>query len=174
MDEFINNLRRDYPQLTFIEGATFCWSPKTNKIFYSLRKKDLRSAQYSALHELSHALLNHKAYANDYELLQLEVAAWEQAKRYGSDYGIDIDEEYVQDCLDSYRDWLYKRSICPNCSSKSVQIDNTTLYQCFNCHSRWRVASSKFCRPYRHHKDNKKSPATIVAGDLIDLGLKVN
>jgi hypothetical protein len=30
-----------------------------------------------------------------------------------------------------------------------LQQDSLPLYRCFNCHATWRVAPSRFCRPYR-------------------------
>jgi hypothetical protein len=172
MEKLLENLRRDYPHITFTEGPAFCWSPLAVQIFYNTARKSVDSARFSILHELAHALLGHQEYTTDYELIQLEVAAWEHAKKVARQYGITIDDDYIQNCLDSYRDWLYKRCICPTCGNKSIQCDDTAFYQCFNCHSRWRVAGSKFCRPYRHYKGNKKSPTTIVIGDSLDVSLK--
>ena len=168
MEELLKLLRRDYAHLHFIEGPSFCWSPDSNQIFYNPHRKNLKAAHYSVLHEVAHAVLEHKGYATDYELLRLEVAAWEKAELIATDYGISIDEGYVQDCLDSYRDWLYKRSICPICGNKTIQCDNAVYYLCFNCRSRWHVAGSKFCRPYRHAKDQKKSSANVVADDFLE------
>ena len=167
MDKLITNLRRDYPNLQFSEGAAFYWSPQTNQVFYNPKPKNTKYAQLSILHELAHAILGHTNYTSDFELLQLEMFAWERAKDLGKKYMVDVDDNYIQDCLDSYRDWLYKRSICPACANKSAQDDNMTYYQCFNCHSRWRVATSKFCRPYRHQKN--ESPTLINVGDSLDL-----
>ncbi len=171
MEKLLNALRQDYPNITFTKGASFCWSPIATQIFYNTTRKSLDSARFSIIHELAHALLNHTEYATDYELLQLEIDAWEYAKEVARQYGITIDEDYIQVCLDSYRDWIYKRSICPACGTKSAQCDDIAYYHCFNCRTRWRVASSKFCRPYRHHKGNKKSPMAITIGDSLDLSL---
>jgi hypothetical protein len=167
MDSLLEALRRDFPSLEFVEGSCFYWSPQSSQIFYSAAARDKQSAGYSILHEVAHALLNHRCYTFDYELLQLEVSAWEHAKTIARRYRQDISDDYIQHCLDSYRDWLYKRSICPSCGSKSLQCNDASYYQCFNCHSRWHVASSKFCRPYRHFKGHSKSPATIAAGDIL-------
>lgn len=166
MEKLLESLRQDYPSLKFSEGASFCWSPISGRIFYSVTVKDKEAASFSVLHEVAHALLDHDHYDLDYELLRLEIAAWEHARLVAGRYGIAIADDYVQDCLDSYRTWLYRRSICPGCGTNSAQCDSIDHYQCFNCHTRWSVAGSKFCRPYRHYKGNKKSPATIVAGDL--------
>jgi ribosomal protein S27AE len=163
MEKLLEYLRRDYPELLFTEGKSFCWSPQTRQIFYSLEQS--QSGPWAVLHETAHALLEHTKYSLDFELLRMEVAAWEAAKELAKKYDITIDEDHMQDCLDSYRDWLYKRSICPSCGTKSIQQDHEASYQCFNCHSTWRVAASRFCRPYRQFKANKKSPTAITADD---------
>ena len=96
------------------------------------------------MHETGHALLGHANYQADYELIQLEVAAWQEAKQIAKPLKIEIDEDHIQDCLDTYRDWLYKRSICPNCATKSLQQGDFVHYRCFNCHTTWRVSNSLF------------------------------
>lgn len=155
MENVLNLLQKDYPDLNFKEGESFCWSPKSEQIFYSMNHP--RVGPWAILHETAHALLGHMTYSMDFELLQMEVAAWESAKEIAKRYDIVIEEDHIQDCLDSYRDWLNKRSICPSCGNKSLQQDQELKYQCFNCHSVWSVASSRFCRPYRQFKTNKKA-----------------
>lgn len=163
MERLLEQLRRDHPSLQFTEGKSFYWSPKTRQVFYAVDRS--QSGLWAILHETAHALLGHTRYTVDFELLQMEVAAWEHAKNLAKEYKTTIDEDHIQDCLDSYRDWLYKRSICPSCGNKSVQCDNELRYQCFNCHSTWCVASSRFCRPYRQFKETKKSSAAQTADD---------
>ncbi len=148
MDKLLAHLSTDYPSLTFEAGKAFCWSPRDQKITYKTTAHGI-AASYSLLHEVGHATLKHKRYTLDFELLELEVAAWEQAKQLASAYDITIDEDHIQDCLDSYRDWMYRRSVCPCCTAKTLQQDDQPTYRCFNCHATWRVAPSRFCRPYR-------------------------
>lgn len=163
MEKVLKCLRRDYPDLQYTEGDSFYWSPQSNQVFYTLEHSPVGS--WAILHETAHALLGHTKYSLDFELLQMEAAAWEAAKEIAKTYDITIDEDHIQDCLDSYRDWLYKRSICPSCGNKSVQQDNEAKYQCFNCRSTWNVASSRFCRPYRQFKVHKKSPTVLTVDD---------
>lgn len=148
MDKLLTQLTTDYPSLSFEAGGSFCWSPRNRKITYKAKARGI-VASYSLLHEVGHATLEHKRYKLDFELLELEVAAWEQAKRLAGSYGLSINEDHIQDCLDSYRDWLYRRSVCPSCTAKALQQDDMPTYRCFNCHATWRVAPSRFCRPYR-------------------------
>jgi hypothetical protein len=151
MQPLVAKLRAQFPDLRFTLGQQFSWSPETNEVFYredeSRKTKDENT--WSLLHETGHALLKHTAYKADFELLRLEVAAWEKAHELASSLKIAIDENHIQDCLDTYRDWLYKRSICPNCGTRSLQQGDFVHYRCHNCHTTWRVTSSRFARAYR-------------------------
>lgn len=148
MDRLIETLSAKFPKLRFTAGKQFSWSPETGEIFYK-RGGSGRRAEWSLLHETGHALLGHRSYKADFELLRLELEAWECARELGRETGIDIDEDHIQDCLDTYRDWLYKRSICPSCGTKCLQQDDYTHYNCFNCRTVWRVSASRFARAYR-------------------------
>lgn len=152
-------LARDYPTVSFEAGPAYRWSPEDRCIMYK-SNADGTTALFSLLHEVGHASLNHEHYQFDIELLQLEVAAWQRAEAIAPAYSITIDENHVQDCLDSYRDWLYRRSICPICSNKALQQDDGALYRCHNCHATWQVAPSRFCRTYRRQK--LESATTMV------------
>lgn len=157
MDRTLKQLKARFPNLVFSEGKTFYWSPETREVVYN-PAGGKRTASWSLLHEASHALLNHTTYSTDFELLRLELAAWEYAKELAKDMRISIDENHVQDCLDSYRDWIYARSICPRCGSKSLQQNDLRRYYCFNCHEVWQVTPSRFCRAYRATKRTQTTP----------------
>ncbi len=151
MQKLITQLRIKFPTLKFRVGDQFYWSPETKEIFY----KDVsnQKATWSLLHETGHALLKHKNYKADFELIRLEIDAWQKAREIAHDLDITISEDHIEDCLDTYRDWLYKRSICPNCTNKSLQQDDYTHYHCFNCGTVWKVTASRFCRAYRSTKN---------------------
>lgn len=138
-------------RIDFKPGASYYWSPKGSTVFYQ-KDDNTVVGQWTLLHEVSHGLLHHAVYESDFELVLLEMRAWEKAKRLGSEFRINIDDDHVQDCLDSYRDWQYKRSLCPSCSLGGIQISPTT-YQCLFCDGNWQVSSSRFCRPYRRKLD---------------------
>lgn len=152
MQDAIDQLSAKYPSLKFVQGNSFYWSPETAEIYYSKQINHEKSL-WSLLHETGHALLKHKNYISDYELLSLELAAWEKAKSLATEINIEISQDHIEDCMDTYRDWLHKRSICPNCGTKSLQQDNHKYYRCFNCHTSWRVSTSRFCRAYRSTKN---------------------
>jgi ribosomal protein L37AE/L43A len=161
LENLLIKLTERYPRITFKAGAVFCWSPKQCEVQYvrpdtsiprTLSNND-SAACYALLHEVGHALLDHRKYQTDFELVTMEVSAWKEAKRIAPDFGIvSIDEDHIQDSLDSYRDWLYRRSVCPVCTTKALQQDDTLIYRCHNCHTTWQVAASRFCRPYRQSR----------------------
>lgn len=163
MRQLLRRLAADFPALAFQPGEQFCWSPEDKQITYNAENDDETVAAWSLLHEVSHAVLGHSTYSSDFELLQLEVAAWEQASRLAATYSHTIDADHMQDCLDTYRDWLHRRSTCPTCGNRSLQ-ETPRQYACFNCDTRWHVTASRFCRPYRRLQpiETKKSPAHEV------------
>lgn len=152
MQKVLNKLIELYPDLRFTEAEQFYWSPETREIFYN-KSAGGDQAIWSLLHETGHALLDHASYGADYELIRLEVAAWERAKDLAGSVGVEMDEDHIQDCLDTYRDWLDKRSICPTCSTKSLQQGDFVHYRCYNCHTIWRVSGNRFNRSYRASKN---------------------
>lgn len=159
MEEIVSILQGSYKRLKFRPGDKFYWSPETKEVFYD-RDAAAPNGIWSLLHETGHALLEHVSYKADYELIRLEVAAWEKAKALAADMAIRIDEDHIQDCIDTYRDWLYGRSICPSCNNKSLQQGDLTHYQCFNCRATWKVTPSRFCRAYRSTK-HAKQPSLV-------------
>jgi hypothetical protein len=154
MDQFINKLKKDYPDIKFRAAKQFSWSPVTQEVLYATGNN--KTGRWSVLHELSHALLEHNSYMYDYELIQLEMEAWEKAQKIAANYQQVIDEEHIQNCLDTYKDWLFRRCRCPVCETQGIQ-DKPTLYRCFNCHAIWHVTASRFCRPYRQLDKYKKT-----------------
>jgi hypothetical protein len=147
MVELVKKLRKLTPGIGYHKGNSYYWSPKQQSITYRQVEHE-PTADWALLHEAAHALLDHQSYDSDLELLLLEVAAWQKAKELGQDLGILIDEDHIQDCLDTYRDWLHQRSTCPSCSIISMQISSRE-YLCHNCKTTWHVTAARFCRPYR-------------------------
>jgi ribosomal protein S27AE len=160
LDTVAKNISELLPGITIIAGEALCWSPKTKTITY--RHDDTTSENiWGLLHEAGHASLGHVAYSSDIELLQLEAAAWEAALDLGRKTKQTIDSEHIQDCLDTYRDWLHQRSTCPRCGIVSFQ-ETTNRYKCHNCHKTWTVSASRLCRPYRLGAGHKKNRSETV------------
>ncbi len=145
-NKFIRQLETDYPQFKFRAGNQEHWSPRTQTITYETAKGE--ELKYGLLHELAHALLDHSGYTTDFELLKLESLAWHKAAEIGQKYAVNINEDHIQNCLDTYRDWLHRRSKCPTCSVHVMQ-QNSTTYKCFNCGETWQVSAGRFARSYR-------------------------
>jgi hypothetical protein len=149
IDTLLERIRADYPDLSFIESTHFSWhAGKMHVSFNKSNSAGSTHAMWSLLHELGHALLGHAAYRYDIELLQLEAAAWGKAHVLAAKYELAIEEDYVQDCLDTYRDWLHMRATCPTCLARSLQA-SPNQYRCLNCQTKWSVTRSRLCRPYR-------------------------
>ena len=142
-------LTNRYPSVTFKPGDTFYWSPSDITVYYEAGNSEPQGI-WALLHETGHAILEHEQYYADIELVQMEMQAWEKAKLIANDSQLDmvISEDHIQDCLDSYRDWLHKRSLCPDCSLSGIQIKEST-YSCIFCYKKWKVTKDRFCRPYR-------------------------
>lgn len=125
---FIERLQRDFPDFKFKEGKKFAFRPPKTIIlgpvepFYELL----------ALHEVSHAILKHKDFKMDIERLKMENEAWEKAKELAKHYKICINEDLIQDELDTYRDWLHQKSRCPKCGLTRFQTPDSQ-YHCPRC-----------------------------------------
>jgi hypothetical protein len=149
MQSDLLTLLADYcgSNMLFKPNKSYYWSPKDRTVFY--QSSDISEiGLWTLLHEACHGLLKHKSYQSDFELVLLEVAAWERAEELANEFDIKIDQDHVQDCLDSYRDWQYKRSLCPRCDLGGIQI-NPSSYNCMFCDDTWHVSAARFCRPYR-------------------------
>lgn len=131
-------LRKDFPDIIFEAGETFFWSPRENKITYTTHQSVAEHGVWALLHEVAHAKLGHSNYKNDFELLKLESHTWQKARSLGKKYGVSIDSEHIQDCLDTYRDWLHNRARCSNCGVVTMQRPDGK-YQCFNCQNTWQL-----------------------------------
>jgi hypothetical protein len=148
MNKLINDLSKLVPDVEIRPGDSFYWSPEKNLIVYNEKLANKPAGLWALFHEIAHATLNHTNYSSDLGLLRLEVEAWDEAKKLGKKFQSEIDEDHIQDCLDTYRDWLHRRSTCPTC--EVICIQNTpTNYNCHNCQTNWAVSASRFCRPYR-------------------------
>jgi hypothetical protein len=148
ISELVKKLQIAFPQFIFTASEQACWSPKTRQVYYNASSAIQAASVWSLLHELGHAILNHNSYNTDVDLLQKEVAAWERASIISKSFGLTIEEAYAQNCLETYRNWLYKRSTCPECGAHGIQSESRQYY-CLNCTTRWNVSTSRFCRPYR-------------------------
>lgn len=137
MISIVNQLRIDYPNITFKKAQIFHWSPIDSTVYYA------DTFDYAQLlHETGHALLNHRAFDRDITLLAMERDAWQKASEIAPCYGVILEENTIETALDSYRDWLHSRSTCPKCSTTGVQSTKNS-YTCPACLTIWRVNDAR-------------------------------
>lgn len=156
----LRQIQSDYPEIKFVEATQFSWHAGSQLVSYKTLNADDIPGIWALLHELGHALLGHTDFETDIELLKIEVDAWRRAHKIAAKYEVKIDEDYIQNCLDSYRDWLHLRSTCPTCYERSPQIDKRT-YRCLNCRTEWHVSRSRLCRPYRRQNKSSVKQTTV-------------
>ena len=142
--EFVRLLERDFKEVRFVwDSPRFSYRLKkgTPTIFLGGPQPNFGLL---ALHELGHALSGHKDYTVDVERIRIESEAWEKAKTVYQNYkkqakkDLELaeilpewDEDFVQDKLDTYRDWLHKKSRCPECGLTRFQ--DSDGYHCPRC-----------------------------------------
>lgn len=146
-NKLFNKVLRDLPGVEFEPSNDFHWQPETKTIWFVEGMVEVPHGQLLLAHELGHAKLNHCEFRNDLDLLQKEVQAWGEARKIAKECKIPFDEELAENCLNSYRHWLDKRSTCPECSQTGYQTKTT--YHCINCNHRWRVSASQTTRVCR-------------------------
>ncbi len=148
----IKRLRGDFPGFTFESSDGFWWSASKRTIHFDASAEN--STVYS-LHELSHAILDHKGYEYDIDLVKLERDAWDYARRIlATEYDVTIDETVIQNNLDTYRDWLHARSTCPACDATGLQTKQRT-YRCLACGHLWSVNEARICALRRYSLQTK-------------------
>lgn len=138
----LHKVQQDFTSLTFTLDETFRWAPSRKTVYYT---HDVDVRPHNLLHELAHAVLDHHSYTQDIELIQIEREAWEYAQNVlGPKYSVIIDEDTIQEALETYRDWLHKRSLCPDCENNGIHT-KTGTYKCFACGCQWRANDARIC-----------------------------
>lgn len=134
LNKFMMRLKTDFGQFRFREGKKFTFRPPRTIIFEATENywEEREKYQLSVLHELGHALLEHKFYTTDPERLRMESEAWEKAKELCLRYGVVYDSEYAETELDTYREWLHRKSCCPECGLTRYQTRDGA-YHCPSC-----------------------------------------
>lgn len=141
-------VKQDFPDVYFASGEIFSWSAEERTIYFQPFAED---GIWLLFHELGHMKHEHNTYNSDARLVRMEVEAWESAKELARTYDFPIDDEFIEDCMDSYRSWQYLRSKCPTCSQAGMERSSGN-YFCINCRNEWRVTDNRFCRAYRMKK----------------------
>lgn len=126
--EFLEKIKKDFPNFRFVSGKKFAFRPPKTIVFNLTEP----NSKVFLLHELGHATLGHRDFNTDVDRLKMEVAAWEASKKIAQKYQIEIDEDLIQDELDTYRDWLHTKSKCKKCGLTRYQTTDGA-YHCPKC-----------------------------------------
>ena len=70
---FLDKIRRDYPDLKFVTGRKFAFRPPKTVVVGPEEPDD----SLLLLHELGHAILEHREFGTNVMRLKMERAAWE-------------------------------------------------------------------------------------------------
>lgn len=132
-------ITHDFSGHSFETADSFYWSASKNTVFHPPINQD--EDIWCLLHEIAHGQLGHSEYSLDIELIKQESAAWNFARRIAQNYCVTINDDFIQDYLDTYRSWLYARSKCPKCKQNGIQTQNT--YRCINCRCLWRANEAR-------------------------------
>lgn len=147
-NSLVAKLTLDFPAISFEHGDDSYWSPAEKTVYYT-QIKDIND-QKTLLHELAHGILNHTQFPADILLVGMERGAWMVAQsQLGPTYGIAITDEYIDEALDSYRNWLHNRSRCPQCTMNGIQ-QKSGSYTCLGCMYSWRVNDARRCQLRRY------------------------
>lgn len=133
MQNLIKKIASDHPELELAEGERFQFTPP-NRLYYSAEPTE--HGDLLLLHELGHYLIGETDYSTDIELLEIEAKAWAKARELCDKYQISYDEDFAEDLLDSYRDYLHYSSLCKNCQLAGYQ-DEKGNYHCALCGATW-------------------------------------
>ena len=150
-EEFVQRLVADFPEVRFAKNRqrfSYRWQNDVPTVF--LGEPQPKYALLT-LHELGHALCKHKDYKVDVQRIKIECEAWERAKTVFLEYrdkayaedGVvkdealawilpEWDEDFVQEKLDTYRDWLHTKSRCKKCGLTGYQTEDGK-YHCPRC-----------------------------------------
>jgi hypothetical protein len=144
-ETLVARLEADYPELRFRAGKRFMFRPPRTVVYEEFLEDRRGNGDYEEgadeafdggrrglewglqlLHEVGHALSGHRDFRTDPERIRMEREAWERARelaeRYrAAGYNIYYDEDFVEVALDTYRDWLHRRSACPECGLTRYQ-----------------------------------------------------
>lgn len=124
-------LRQDFPALRFRQGERFTFRPPRT-IFYNPL---LPSADLLIFHEIGHALCGHCDYQTHIRRLEIEAEAWAKGKEVidsHPNYQVTYNPDFAEDQLDTYRDWLHQKSLCPTCHLTRCQTPDGK-YHCPHC-----------------------------------------
>ena len=136
------DIMTSYADLVFEAGNYFAYCAADELIYYVDAELDTEQGRLALLHEVSHALLGHFNYGSDFELLVMEAQAWHKTKQLAPRFELDIQDDYIGYCIDTYDQWLTRRATCPKCANFCLQRAENS-FSCFMCGCRWEVGQER-------------------------------
>lgn len=147
----LSQLKSDHPDFHYEPHEFSYWSPSDRTVYFN--DSGTQQNMWTLLHETAHACCEHFDFRSDFHLIKLESEAWQKTLELCKQYTLPApSDDYIEDCIDTYRNWQYRRSLCTSCSKGGIQIKPDTYY-CIDCRGEWKVTKQRFCRAYR-----KKQP----------------
>ncbi len=131
-----------YPGYDFIDSGYFGFDASEDIIHYSSDELSSNEGRLSLLHEISHALLGHFNFLNDFELLIMETQAWHLTKKLCLKFGVGINDAYIEACIATYDHWLSSRSCCPQCGNFCLPTKQSSVFRCFLCNCAWEASAN--------------------------------
>ena len=122
--------------LKFRSAKHFYWDSSKEVIYYSKDMLKTLEGKMSLLHEIGHALLGHLDYKYDFELIKMEISAWDKSVTLAKLFNLQLDLRVIDENLKSYFKWLKKRQHCLICKENGMQLVNRE-YHCLNCSFSW-------------------------------------
>jgi hypothetical protein len=129
-----------YPQVRFLPASYFSYDSSEDIINYDPKRLKSIEGKVSLLHEIAHQQLGHFHYNYDLELFMMEVEAWHLTRELAYKHGLAINDEYIEECIDTYDSWVEARANCPKCETFCLQ-EAEAQYHCFRCDTRWKVST---------------------------------
>lgn len=128
INPYISLIQSSFPDFSYKNGKKYTYIPPKTIVLGPQEPH----CELLLLHEVSHAILGHKSFKTDVERLKIESAAWDKAKTLAKALKIPFDADFAENHLDSYRNWLHSRSLCPTCHVTRFQTPDG-VYHCPLC-----------------------------------------
>ena len=124
MRNLISKLTKAHPDLEIKAGDRFQFTPPATLFYAEQADYSDEEAKLLLLHELGHYLLGENDYRSDIELIEIEAKAWAEAKKLCAKYDVEYNEDFAEDRLDSYRNYLHETSLCKISQLSGYQDDH--------------------------------------------------
>ena len=125
---FLAAVRSRFPEYRFIGGRKFMFRPPRTIVIGPEEEGD----ELLLLHEVGHALSGHRDFKMNVQRLKMEMEAWEKALGLAKEFSVEFSEEAVERELDTYRDYVDKKSRCPRCGLARYETPDGQ-YHCPRC-----------------------------------------